>query len=154
MYFWGRRQESPTARLFCDIPRLTSAFLQQADSVAVKKRFSRLHREARELELSRVQNLRFRNWLQATGVQQHGANPEVDAPRMAHHLHTMTGRTDPYTDQELQELFTNVVKPCGQQRWQKGLLHNAKTENQTMLLCTFIGEKMTERTYFSAARRS
>lgn len=105
MYFWGRRQESPTARLFCDIPRLNSAFLQQADSVAVKKRFSRLHREARELALSRVQNLGFRNWLQATGVQQHGANPEVDAPRMAHHLHTMTGRTDPYTDQELQELY-------------------------------------------------
>jgi hypothetical protein len=24
---------------------------------------------------------------------------------MAHHLHTMTGRTDPYTDQELQELY-------------------------------------------------
>ena len=105
MYFWGRRQESPTARLFCDIPRLNSAFLQQADSVAVKKRFSRLHREARELALSRVQNLGFRNWLQATGVQQHGANPEVDARRMAHHLHTMTSRTDPYTDQELQELY-------------------------------------------------
>ena len=105
MYFWGRRQESPTARLFCDIPRLNSAFLQQAVSVAVKKRFSRLHREARELALSRVQNLGFRNWLQATGVQQHGANPEVDARRMAHHLHTMTSRTDPYTDQELQELY-------------------------------------------------
>lgn len=30
-------------------------------------------------------------------MQQHGANPEVDARRMAHHLHTMTSRTDPYT---------------------------------------------------------
>ena len=109
------RPHGPSLCPFCDIPRLNVAFLQQADSLAVKKRYSRLRQDAREVALSRVESLGFRNWLQATGVQRQG-DPEVDAPRMAHHLHTLTGATEPYTDQELLELYQR-----GETMWEEAL---------------------------------
>eukprot|EP00435_Cladocopium_sp_Y103_P066054 s916_g28.t1 len=137
----------PSLCVFCDIPRLNAAFHQQADSLAIKKRFSRLHQEARELALSRVQNLGFRDWLQATGVQQNRADEKVAAPRVAHHMHTVIGATEPYTDEKLQELYQR-----GEAMWAAALAERtvAQYEHQKPNNRCFVsqGQKHVEAVFF------
>lgn len=106
----------PSCCIFCDPKRLNEAFLQQADSVALKKRFSRLDPEQRQTALGRVQREGYRNWLRATGMPlvREAESPAV--PKQAAYRHTHDKDTDPYSEEELTGLYER-----GRKMWAEAL---------------------------------